>query len=254
MPRWRRPSVKAARTGATVNPVDPRSRPARVFPNPPGEYQRFVIRYDVVALLSEPDEVLGVVIGELDFGDEVEAVARGTAWLQVRTPSGPRLAAADDRRPVRRVGGPPHGRRPAPRRERGRGEPGAPAAEQPTRDVAPGDRRRTGADGRPRSGGAAGGRRDPDDPTIAMAAVDIDADVPPETDGSARHRGRGTAGPTRASRGAAPRHPGPTDPGPAAGLRPPVARSIDPGGNRESWPGAWIAAPIGSSSSTAGRA
>jgi SH3-like domain-containing protein len=88
IPRWRRPSVKAARFGGTVAGASSARGPARWFIGPPpADVQRYGIRYDAVALLSEPDEVRGLVLDELDSGDELELVGQIAAWLQVRTPN-----------------------------------------------------------------------------------------------------------------------------------------------------------------------
>jgi hypothetical protein len=86
MPRWRRPSVKAGRFGTGLAGGSSRG-PSRLFIGPPPvDVQRFGVRYDAVALLSEPDEVRGLVLDELDAGDEVELIGQSSAWLQVRTP------------------------------------------------------------------------------------------------------------------------------------------------------------------------
>ena len=45
------------------------------------------MRYDAVVLLTEPDEVHGRLLEELDSGDEVEVLSQGSAWIQVRTPT-----------------------------------------------------------------------------------------------------------------------------------------------------------------------
>ncbi|HET7677733.1 MAG TPA: SH3 domain-containing protein [Candidatus Limnocylindrales bacterium] len=87
MPRWRRPSLIAARQ-ARSGPTDSVAV-LRYFPAPPepGVVRR-VVRYDVVRLTDTPDEVRGILVGTLDQGDEVELLEeRGTHWL-VRTPEG----------------------------------------------------------------------------------------------------------------------------------------------------------------------
>ena len=38
-------------------------------------------------LLSEPDEVHGRPVEELDLGDEIEVLSLGSAWVQARTPT-----------------------------------------------------------------------------------------------------------------------------------------------------------------------
>jgi hypothetical protein len=100
MPRWRRPSVKAARVGSPAAAAAAARRPARAFSAPPAaDVERFVVRYDAVSLLTEPDEVFGRYVAELDAGDEVEAIGQHALWLQIRTPSGavgwlPRMTVA----------------------------------------------------------------------------------------------------------------------------------------------------------------
>jgi hypothetical protein len=88
MPRWRRPSLLAARR------MDP-SRLARVERQPlrfpvTGETspQRRIVRYAVVALLDRPDEVLGRQVADLMSGDEVEVLESGGTFWQVECPDG----------------------------------------------------------------------------------------------------------------------------------------------------------------------
>jgi hypothetical protein len=88
MPRWRRPSLLAARR------LDP-SRLARVeraalrFPvtGEPNAARR-IVRYAVVALLDRPDEVLGRQLADLIAGDEVEVLESGGPFWQVACPDG----------------------------------------------------------------------------------------------------------------------------------------------------------------------
>ena len=89
VPRWRRESVKAARFGAVAATASAGRRPMLVFATPPdAETGRWVVRFDAVALLTEPDEVFGQRVVELDAGDEVEMTGHRAAWYQVRTPRG----------------------------------------------------------------------------------------------------------------------------------------------------------------------
>lgn len=87
LPRWRRPSVVAGRFGLSLPGA---TRTDRLAFEPafdePGE--RFVIRYDSVPLVDQPDDVHGRTIDELSAGDEVEVVDRQTLWVHVRTPAG----------------------------------------------------------------------------------------------------------------------------------------------------------------------
>jgi len=90
MPRWRRPSLLAARKadparfvgtaqklsfeGGAVGAVDGR--------------ERHVIRYRVVRLLDAPDELRSVEIGQLDQGDEVQLLERSGSYWLVLCPDG----------------------------------------------------------------------------------------------------------------------------------------------------------------------
>jgi hypothetical protein len=110
IPRWRRPSEKAARMASPITSPTAARRAPLVFSAPPAiDAERYVVRYDVVSLLSEPDEVFGRHVVELDTGDEVETIAHHSAWLQIRTPTGvagwlPRMAVepyvVEDDRPL----------------------------------------------------------------------------------------------------------------------------------------------------------
>jgi hypothetical protein len=87
LPRWRRPSVVAARFGLArpgSDHVDPRAFDEETT-DPDAE--RMVVRYDAVPLVDEPDDVLGRLVDELGIGDEVEIVERDALWVRVRTPA-----------------------------------------------------------------------------------------------------------------------------------------------------------------------
>jgi hypothetical protein len=96
VPRWRRPSVAAARFGngntsairtATAASML-RGRPARVFAEPTDLLgERMVVRYGV-PLLNRPEEEFGRVLEELASGDQVEILDHGDIWANVITPSG----------------------------------------------------------------------------------------------------------------------------------------------------------------------
>jgi hypothetical protein len=89
MPRWRRPSVKAGRFGASVAMASTRRRLPLLFAGPPtADVERYAVRYDGVILLTEPDEVHGRRIQELDAKDEVEVLSHGAEWVHIRTPTG----------------------------------------------------------------------------------------------------------------------------------------------------------------------
>ncbi len=90
MPRWRRPSLIAARK---ADPLRSNAASTRLtFEGETGAavtgLERRLIRYRMVTLLSDPDEVRGVGIGVLDDGDEVVLMEkRGTYW-RVLCPDG----------------------------------------------------------------------------------------------------------------------------------------------------------------------
>jgi hypothetical protein len=97
IPRWRRPSVAAARfetdataavraaAAASIPPV----RPPLVFTEPIDDVaERMLVAYDNVPVLEQPDEALGRTQEELDRGDEVGVLERDSIWVKVRTPTG----------------------------------------------------------------------------------------------------------------------------------------------------------------------
>jgi hypothetical protein len=90
MPRWRRPSLMEERKKDPLRTVSTNVR--LTFDGDVGTavdgMERRLIRYRLVSLLSEPDEVRGVEIGVLDEGDEVVMLEkRGTYW-RVLCPDG----------------------------------------------------------------------------------------------------------------------------------------------------------------------
>ena len=96
VPRWRRPSLTAARYETdnmrAVRAAEPeaalRARPARIFAQPTEELgERMVVRYGV-PLLNRPDEPFGRIMGDLANGDQVEVLEQGDIWSNVITPSG----------------------------------------------------------------------------------------------------------------------------------------------------------------------
>ncbi len=89
LPRWRRPSLLAARKS------DPMRNGAehinltfdfRDAPATGGERQ--VVRYRLVRLLDRPDELLGQPVDSLDEGDEVEILEHRGTYRRVLTPDG----------------------------------------------------------------------------------------------------------------------------------------------------------------------
>jgi hypothetical protein len=89
MPRWRRPSVQAARKS------DPNSYVASAhmsfdtgLVSAIEGHERRIIRYRVVRLLDAPDELRSTDIGQLDQGDEVQLLERSGAYWKVLCPDG----------------------------------------------------------------------------------------------------------------------------------------------------------------------
>jgi hypothetical protein len=91
LPRWLRPSVRAARVESLKAPAPaaPIERRAPLMFAAPagGATERLVVRYDRVQLLDRPDDALGMPRGELDTGDEIEVLERDVIWAHVRTPA-----------------------------------------------------------------------------------------------------------------------------------------------------------------------
>jgi hypothetical protein len=90
LPRWRRPSLMEARK---VDPTRRISTNVRLsFDGDVGSaisgMERRLIRYRLVSLLSEPDEVRGQEIGVLDEGDEVVLLEKHGTYWRVLCPDG----------------------------------------------------------------------------------------------------------------------------------------------------------------------
>jgi hypothetical protein len=92
MPRWRRPSLMAARKADPLR--ESIEHAALTFDRgavgPVEGYERRVLRYRLVRLLDQPDELRGNEIGFLDEGDEVQLVQRSGAYWLVLCPDGSR--------------------------------------------------------------------------------------------------------------------------------------------------------------------
>jgi hypothetical protein len=87
MPRWRRPSLRAARAAADRGDLGPQLQLTFREDAAPG-VERRRIRYRLVRLSDAPDEVRSAELGRLDQGDEVELLhEQGTFWF-VRAPDG----------------------------------------------------------------------------------------------------------------------------------------------------------------------
>jgi hypothetical protein len=91
MPRWRRPSLMAARKADPIRDgLEPAPRLSfdQGLVGPLDGRERRLIRYNVVRLLDSPDELRGAEVGFLDAGDEVQLLEKyGVYWL-VLTPDG----------------------------------------------------------------------------------------------------------------------------------------------------------------------
>ncbi len=90
MPRWRRPSLMEARKADPTRfiPADAKlTFDGRASAAVMG-LERRRIRYRLVSLLDEPDEVRGVEIGSLDEGDEVVLVEKRGTYRRVLCPDG----------------------------------------------------------------------------------------------------------------------------------------------------------------------
>ncbi len=85
IPRWRRPSVKAARQ--TSDRSAPVSRAALRFREPAASGTvRAIVGYRLVRVSSEPDEVASDEVGRVDRGDEVEIMHEEGSYVLIRTP------------------------------------------------------------------------------------------------------------------------------------------------------------------------
>ncbi len=91
MPRWRRPSLLAARH------ADPGRREVserlvmRFSPDTaPTTAELRVVRYAVVPLLDRPDEVLGLHLMDLIAGDEVQVIEASSAYWEIVCADGER--------------------------------------------------------------------------------------------------------------------------------------------------------------------
>ncbi len=91
MPRWRRPSLIAARH-ADPSRYGVRERAAMRFTpdTAPTTAELRIIRYAVVPLLDRPDEVLGMQITDLITGDEVQVTESTGPFWEVVCPDGER--------------------------------------------------------------------------------------------------------------------------------------------------------------------
>ena len=87
IPRWRRPSLQAAREAPSLGLEPPHA--AVSFRYPPAEgVERRRVGYRLVRVASIPDELAGDEVARLDRGDEVELIRSAGAYWLVLTPSG----------------------------------------------------------------------------------------------------------------------------------------------------------------------
>jgi hypothetical protein len=88
MPRWRRPSLLEARRADPTRAAPVHRMPMRFTDNQTGEVDVRVVRYALVPVLDRPDEVLGLQVGDLSSGDEVQVVGGSGAFIEVLCPNG----------------------------------------------------------------------------------------------------------------------------------------------------------------------
>ena len=88
MPRWRRPSLLAARRADPLRVSRSDRLPLRFPAGSEASGARRMVRYAVVALLDRPDEVLGRQLEDLMAGDEIEVLESGGAFWRVMCPNG----------------------------------------------------------------------------------------------------------------------------------------------------------------------
>jgi hypothetical protein len=88
MPRWRRPSLLEARHSDPTRQATAYRVPMRFNDADSGEVDVRVVRYAMVPVLDRPDEVLGMQVGGLTSGDEVQVVGGSGAFIEVLCPNG----------------------------------------------------------------------------------------------------------------------------------------------------------------------
>jgi hypothetical protein len=91
MPRWRRPSLIAARRNDPSRSGLTERAPMRFRPDTaPTTAELRIVRYAVVPLLDRPDEVLGFQLMDLIAGDEVQVTESTGSFWEVVCPDGER--------------------------------------------------------------------------------------------------------------------------------------------------------------------
>ena len=89
LPRWRRPSLLAARKSDPIR--NSAEHVNLTFTSQGGSSaggERCVVRYRLVQLLDRPDELLGQAVDSVDEGDQVEILERRGTYRRVVTPDG----------------------------------------------------------------------------------------------------------------------------------------------------------------------
>jgi hypothetical protein len=88
LPRWRRPSLMAARKSDPVRSFDAPTRLTFERSATSVDGERRLVRYRLVRLLDRPDELNGLTVHTLDAGDEVAVVEASGLYRRVVTPDG----------------------------------------------------------------------------------------------------------------------------------------------------------------------
>jgi hypothetical protein len=90
LPRWRRPSLLAARKSDPIRSTDAGVATRLAFAGPAAAagVERRTVRYRIVRLLDRPDELTGDTVGSLDEGDQVAIVGQSGLYRRVETPDG----------------------------------------------------------------------------------------------------------------------------------------------------------------------
>jgi membrane protein implicated in regulation of membrane protease activity len=90
VPRWRRPSLLAARHHDPTREAPAYRLPMRFTGAQASDSDVRIVRYAVVPVLDRPDEVLGLRLTDLESGDEIQVVGASGAFLEVHCPNGER--------------------------------------------------------------------------------------------------------------------------------------------------------------------
>jgi hypothetical protein len=90
LPRWRRPSLLAARKSDPIRSTDAAAATRLAFAGPAAAagVERRTVRYRIVRLLDRPDELTADTVGSLDEGDQVAIVGQSGLYRRVETPDG----------------------------------------------------------------------------------------------------------------------------------------------------------------------